>query len=250
MRPLQNSKGTTLVELMVSITLLAILSLAATTLIAPCVKAYVTVQQQTRAQTLADALVENLRLELETAAGEICFVNADAPTYTGEVYQSLVTGDTPRPAQGSALQYSVYPSHIALLDAGAVPELKMKQPDRKQDKEVLSSEKAQARTGYLHMRYYSTQQTLQDAKDGYVYGFTDIYAKGAYMDMKIGSLQFYARGWEQNDEKTVTRLTSLTVVITIVSEKDQTVLCTQKAIIPLPGKPAYSAEPLLKDANQ
>ena len=64
MRPLQNSKGTTLVELMVSITLLAILSLAATTLIAPCVKAYVTVQQQTRAQTLADALVENLRLEL------------------------------------------------------------------------------------------------------------------------------------------------------------------------------------------
>ena len=66
MRPLQNSKGTTLVELMVSITLLAILSLAATTLIAPCVKAYVTVQQQTRAQTLADALVENLRLELET----------------------------------------------------------------------------------------------------------------------------------------------------------------------------------------
>lgn len=242
MRPLQNSKGTTLVELMVSITLLAILSLAATTLIAPCVKAYVTVQQQTRAQTLADALVENLRLELETAAGEISFVNADA-TDTGKVYKSLVTQETPRPAQGSALQYSVYPSHIAMLDAGAVPRLLMKQPNGT-DKEVLSDEKAKARAGYLHMRYYSTAQTAQDTKDGYVYGFTDIYAKGAYMDMKVGSLQFYARGWQTGDDGKP-HLTSLTVVLTIVSEKDGATLCTQKAIIPLPGSPAYSAKPLL-----
>lgn len=243
MRPLQNSKGTTLVELMVSITLLAILSLAATTLIAPCVKAYVTVQQQTRAQTLADALVENLRLELETAAGELCFVNAD--TNSDTVYQSLVTNEKPRPAQGSALQYSVYPSHIALLDAGAVPELKMKQPDGT-DKAVLDNNKAKARTGYLHKRYYSTAQTAQDTKNGFVYGFTDIYAKGAYMDMKVGSLQFYARGWQIGADGKP-HLTSLTVVLTIVSEKDAaTVLCTQKAIIPLPGKPAYSATPLLK----
>lgn len=245
MRPLQNSKGTTLVELMVSITLLAILSLAATTLIAPCVKAYVTVQQQTHAQTLADALVENLRLELETAAGELCFVNASA-TESDTVYQSLVTNEKPRPAQGSALQYSVYPSHIALLDAGAVPELKMKQPNGT-DKAVLDNKKAQARTGYLHMRYYSTAQTAQDTQDGYVYGFTDIYAKGAYMDMKVGSLQFYARGWQTDTTDGKPHLTSLTVVLTIVSEKDAaTVLCTQKAIIPLPGKPAYSAAPLLK----
>ena len=244
MRPLQNSKGTTLVELMVSITLLAILSLAATTLIAPCVKAYVTVQQQTRAQTLADALVENLRLELETAAGEISFVNADA-TDTGKVYQSLVTETTHRPAQGSALQYSVYPSHIALLDAGAVPRLLMKQPDGT-NKVVLDAAKGQARAGYLHMRYYSTAQEAADTLAGYVYGFTDIYAKGAYMDMKVGSLQFYARGWQTGDDGKP-HLTSLTVVLTIVSEKDDaTVLCTQKAIIPLPGSPAYSAEPLLK----
>lgn len=243
MRPLQNSKGTTLVELMVSITLLAILSLAATTLIAPCVKAYVTVQQQTRAQTLADALVENLRLELETAAGEISFVNADA-TDPGKVYKTLVTETTHRPAQGSALQYSVYPSHIALLDAGVVPELKMKQSDGTY-KVVLSDDKGQARAGYLHMRYYSTAQAAADTLAGYVYGFTDIYAKGAYMDMKVGSLQFYARGWQSGDDGKP-HLTSLTVVLTIVSEKDDaTVLCTQKAIIPLPGSPAYSAEPLL-----
>lgn len=244
MRPLQNSKGTTLVELMVSITLLAILSLAATTLIAPCVKAYVTVQQQTRAQTLADALVENLRLELETAAGEISFVNASA-TESGEVYKTLVTETTPRPAQGSALQYSVYPSHIALLDAGIVPQLLMKQPGVAEPKVVLDAAKGQARAGYLHMRYYSTAQTAAETQAGYVYGFTDIYAKGAYMDMKVGSLQFYARGWQNGDDGKP-HLTSLTVVLTIVSEKDAaTVLCTQKAIIPLPGSPAYSAKPLL-----
>lgn len=249
MRPLQNSKGTTLVELMVSITLLAILSLAATTLIAPCVKAYVTVQQQTRAQTLADALVENLRLELETAAGEISFVNA-SKTDTGEVYKTLVTETTLRPAQGSALQYSVYPSHIALLDAGAVPALKMKPSDGTADKEVLDAAKGQARAGYLHMRYYSTAQTAEETQAGYVYGFTDIYAKGAYMDMKVGSLQFYARGWQTGADGKP-HLTSLTVVLTIVSEKDTaTVLCTQKAIIPLPGSPAYSAEPLLKLTNE
>lgn len=244
MRPLQNSKGTTLVELMVSITLLAILSLAATTLIAPCVKAYVTVQQQTRAQTLADALVENLRLELETAAGEISFVNASA-TQTDTVYKTLVTETTPRPAQGSALQYSVYPSHIALLDAGIVPQLLMKQPGVAEPKVVLSDAKGQARAGYLHMRYYSTAQEAAETQAGYVYGFTDIYAKGAYMDMKVGSLQFYARGWQTGDDGKP-HLTSLTVVLTIVSEKDAaTVLCTQKAIIPLPGSPAYSAKPLL-----
>ena len=243
MRPLQNSKGTTLVELMVSITLLAILSLAATTLIAPCVKAYVTVQQQTRAQTLADALVENLRLELETAAGEISFVNASA-TETDTVYKTLVTQETLRPAQGSALQYSVYPSHIALLDAGAVPQLLMKQPGVAEPKVVLSDAKGQARAGYLHMRYYSTAQTAAETQAGYVYGFTDIYAKGAYMDMKVGSLQFYARGWQNGDDGKP-HLTSLTVVLTIVSEKDGTTLCTQKAIIPLPGSPAYSAAPLL-----
>ena len=65
------------------------------------------------------------------------------------------------------------------------------------------------------------------------------------MDMKVGSLQFYARGWQTGDDGKP-HLTSLTVVLTIVSEKDAaTVLCTQKAIIPLPGSPAYSAKPLL-----
>lgn len=248
MRPLQNSKGTTLVELMVSITLLTILTLAAISLLAPCARAYITVQQQSRAQTLADALVENLRLELESAVGEMRFAEADK-TDSNKVYETLVSAETPLPAQGTALEYSVFPNHVVMLDAGAVPPL-TKQIGETETKTILTAEDAAKKQGYLHMRYFRDSQTVTEAKQGYAYAYTDIYAKGAYMNMKIGDIAFYARGWEQNDDKTVTRLTSLTVVITIVSEKDQTVLCTQKAIIPLPGKPVYSAGPLLKDANE
>lgn len=248
MRPLQNSKGTTLVELMVSITLLTILSLAAISLLAPCARAYITVQQQSRAQTLADALVENLRLELESAVGEMRFAEA-SETDSNMVYETLVSAETPRPAQGTALEYSVFPNHVVMLDAGAVSELR-KQISETDTKTILSATDALKKQGYLHMRYFRDSQTVTEAKNGFAYAYTDIYAKGAYMNMKIGNIAFYARGWEQNNDQTVTRLTSLTVVITIVSEKDQTVLCTQKAIIPLPGKPVYSAGPLLKDATE
>ena len=248
MRPLQNSKGTTLVELMVSITLLTILSLAAISLLAPCARAYITVQQQSRAQTLADALVENLRLELESAVGEMRFAKA-SQTDSSEVYETLVSAETQRPAQGTALEYSVFPNHVVMLDAGAVPELKKKISEA-EIKTILSEKDAPKKQGYLHMRYFRDSQTVAEAKQGYAYAYTDIYAKGAYMNMKIGDIAFYARGWEQNNDHTVTRLTSLTVVITIVSEKEQTVLCTQKAIIPLPGKPVYSAGPLLNDATE
>lgn len=248
MRPLQNSKGTTLVELMVSITLLTILTLAAISLLAPCARAYITVQQQSRAQTLADALVENLRLELENAVGEMRFAEA-SETDSSKVYETLVNAETPRPAQGTALEYSVFPNHVVMLDAGAVPPL-TKQISETETKTILTAQDAQKKQGYLHMRYFRDSQTVTEAKEGFAYAYTDIYAKGAYMNMKIGDITFYARGWEQDDDKTVTRLTSLTVVITIVSEKDRAVLCTQKAIIPLPGKPVYSAGPLLNDANE
>ena len=248
MRPLQNSKGTTLVELMVSITLLTILTLAAISLLAPCARAYITVQQQSRAQTLADALVENLRLELESAVGEMRFAEA-SETDSNEVYETLVSTENPRPAQGTALEYSVFPNHVVMLDAGAVPPL-TKQISETDTKTILTAADAAKKQGYLHMRYFRDSQTVTEAKNGLAYAYTDIYAKGAYMNMKIGDITFYARGWEQDDDQTVTRLTSLTVVITIVSEKDRAVLCTQKAIIPLPGKPVYSAGPLLNDANE
>ena len=59
--PLNNKKGTTLVELMVCLVLLALFGTAAVTLVKPCAEAYIEVQQLTRAQNLADALTETIR---------------------------------------------------------------------------------------------------------------------------------------------------------------------------------------------
>ena len=60
MRVLKNKRGTTLVELVVCMVLLSLFTLAAVTLIQPSAQAYMQVQQQTRAQNLADALIETI----------------------------------------------------------------------------------------------------------------------------------------------------------------------------------------------
>lgn len=63
--PLNNKKGTTLVELMVCLVLLALFGTAAVTLVKPCAEAYIEVQQLTPApRTWADALTEIIRGEL------------------------------------------------------------------------------------------------------------------------------------------------------------------------------------------
>ena len=66
---LKNQNGTTLVELIVCMVLLAIFTLAAVTLIQPSAQAYMDIQQQTRAQNLADALIETIRGEVLEANG-------------------------------------------------------------------------------------------------------------------------------------------------------------------------------------
>ena len=70
---LKNQNGTTLVELIVCMVLLAIFTLAAVTLIQPSAQAYMDIQQQTRAQNLADALIETIRGEVLEANGYIRF---------------------------------------------------------------------------------------------------------------------------------------------------------------------------------
>lgn len=72
---LKNQSGTTLVELIVCMVLLAIFTLAAVTLIQPSAQAYMDIQQQTRAQNLADALIETIRGEVLEANGYIRFTD-------------------------------------------------------------------------------------------------------------------------------------------------------------------------------
>ena len=73
--PLNNKKGTTFVELMVCLVLLALFGVAAVTLVKPSAEAYISVQQLTRAQNLADALTETIRGELANADGTLAILS-------------------------------------------------------------------------------------------------------------------------------------------------------------------------------
>ena len=110
---LKNQSGTTLVELIVCMVLLAIFTLAAVTLIQPSAQAYMDIQQQTRAQNLADALIETIRGEVLEANGYIRFT--DGATDLNNL-DSVFASKGNDYSKGTALEFSVYPNHIELID--------------------------------------------------------------------------------------------------------------------------------------
>ena len=261
---LKNQNGTTLVELIVCMVLLSLFTLAAVTLIQPSAQAYMDIQQQTRAQNLADALIETIRGEVLEANGYIRFTDgATIPNDTDKDkgYDSIFKEKT-GVSDGTALEFSVYPNHIELIDKDYVPPL-----TKSDGTQLLKQEQANALNGYLHMRFYrdelnddghygNPQHTKKDkAENGtetvtrpYVaYGYTTAYPRDAYMGLFISELHFYARSWTQDGDETKTpRITAMTVVLTVAKRdaNDQIVpLCTQKAIVQLPGEPVILYEP-------
>ena len=148
---LKNQNGTTLVELIVCMVLLSLFTLAAVTLIQPSAQAYMDIQQQTRAQNLADALIETIRGEVLEANGYIRFTDgATIPNDTDKDkgYDSIFKEKT-GVSDGTALEFSVYPNHIELIDKDYVPPL-----TKSDGTQLLTQEQANALNGYLHMRFY------------------------------------------------------------------------------------------------
>lgn len=240
MRVLKNKRGTTLVELVVCMVLLSLFTLAAVTLIQPSAQAYMQVQQQTRAQNLADALIETIRGELLNANGYIRFADG---AKNGEDINKVFLPKT-GVSSGSALEFNVNSNYIELIDKDKVPAL-----TKADGTQLLSEETANELDGYLHMRFYQ-QEEVKSAKSNppsYVpYAYTTAYPKDAYMGMFISDLQFYARSYTKAEEEKYAHVTALTVVLTVAQKdaQDKAVpLCTQKAIVPLPGAPVYIEEP-------
>lgn len=239
MRVLKNKRGTTLVELVVCMVLLSLFTLAAVTLIQPSAQAYMQVQQQTRAQNLADALIETIRGELLNANGYIRFADGATDNNFDKVFDKKSGVSS-----GTALEFSVYPNHIELIDKDKVPAL-----TKADGTPLLSQETANELDGYLHMRFYQ-QEEVKSAKSNpppYVpYAYTTAYPKDAYMGMFISDLQFYARSYTKVEGEKYAHVTALTVVLTVAQKDAQgkaVPLCTQKAIVPLPGAPVYIEEP-------
>lgn len=240
MRVLKNKRGTTLVELVVCMVLLSLFTLAAVTLIQPSAQAYMQVQQQTRAQNLADALIETIRGELLNANGYIRF--ADGATDITNL-DTVFEGKT-GVSNGTALEFNVNSNYIELIDKDKVPAL-----TKADGTQLLSLDAANELDGYLHMRFYQ-QEEVKSAKSNppsYVpYAYTTAYPKDAYMGMFISNLQFYARSYTKAEGEKYAHVTALTVVLTVAQKDAQgnaVPLCTQKAIVPLPGAPVYIEEP-------
>lgn len=240
MRVLKNKRGTTLVELVVCMVLLSLFTLAAVTLIQPSAQAYMQVQQQTRAQNLADALIETIRGELLNANGYIRFADG---AKNGEDINKVFLPKT-GVSSGSALEFNVNSNYIELIDKDKVPAL-----TKADGTQLLSEETANELDGYLHMRFYQ-QEEVKSAKSNppsYVpYAYTTAYPKDAYMGMFISDLQFYARSYTKAEGEKYAHVTVLTVVLTVAQKDAQgnaVPLCTQKAIVPLPGAPVYIEEP-------
>lgn len=240
MRVLKNKRGTTLVELVVCMVLLSLFTLAAVTLIQPSAQAYMQVQQQTRAQNLADALIETIRGELLNANGYIRFADG---AKNGEDINKVFLPKT-GVSSGSALEFNVNSNYIELIDKDKVPAL-----TKADGTQLLSEETANELDGYLHMRFYQ-QEEVKSAKSNppsYVpYAYTTAYPKDAYMGMVISDLQFYARSYTKAEGEKYAHVTALTVVLTVAQKDAQgnaVPLCTQKAIVPLPGAPVYIEEP-------
>ena len=236
--PLNNKKGTTLVELMVCLVLLALFGTAAVTLVKPCAEAYIEVQQLTRAQNLADALTETIRGELADADGTISIVNAA----TNDETAGNIFVEGARLTEGNALRFTVESNYTEILDAGYVPKLEQQSKNAEGNivKKTLydpADDTFASLNSYLHMRFYK--------QDGNIYAYTTAYPNGDYMGLVISNLKFYARGWEEqevtNDEGTKGKkicLTSLSMQLT-VAKPDGTPVYTQTAVIPLPGAPEF-----------
>ena len=204
---LKNQNGTTLVELIVCMVLLSLFTLAAVTLIQPSAQAYMDIQQQTRAQNLADALIETIRGEVLEANGYIRFTDgATIPNDTDKDkgYDSIFKEKT-GVSDGTALEFSVYPNHIELIDKDYVPPL-----TKSDGTQLLKQEQANALNGYLHMRFYqqsgtdnspqhtATDENTKQVTQKYVaYAYTTAYPKDAYMGLYIKDLHFYARSYQK-----------------------------------------------------
>ena len=238
--PLNNKKGTTLVELMVCLVLLALFGTAAVTLVKPCTEAYIEVQQLTRAQNLADALTETIRGELADADGTISIVNAA----TNDETAGNIFVEGARLTEGNALRFTVESNYTEILDAGYVPKLTATTltADNTTSTKVLydpDDDTFAELNRYLHMRFYKQTEGGDGKKKEYTtYAYTTAYPNKDYMGLIVSNLEFYARGWKEEKETGKICLTSLSMQLT-VAKPDGTPVYTQTAVIPLPGAPEF-----------
>lgn len=230
---MRQKRGTTLVELIVSAALLGIFCVAAIALVRPCAQIFLEIQNLARAQMIADTVVEKLRGELLHAQGALRFADVGADG-------TAVFDRSADRTQGDAVEFLTPSGYFVLLDAGALPPMRLDAPTDGAEQEESPARPA----GTLHLRYYRPTAdgssprgySYRRGGDYTAYDCTQAYADRFYMGNEV-SLHFAVQGMQQTDNADAAppRVTSLHLTVAI--RRAGTVLYTREAILDLVDAP-------------
>lgn len=239
--PLHARKGTTLVEMIVSITLLLIFLAVLMGMLGPFVKIFTQVQAQNHAQTVADTILETMRGELARARSYVKLYPADG-VFTGTVQEG---------AQGAAIEFENLDGYIVLIDAKGCAKTELW---KRGGKTPLSTEEEKPE-GQLLMRYFTVVDNANNgAKMTYNYQYagggpymaralTTVYGDGFYVGNEI-RLTFALGAAKEVPEpggtNTVKRVDSVTVTVDIVADNGTAqgnILCSKAATMDMVNAP-------------
>ena len=223
-----SKKGITLVELVAAMALTAIFALACVMLILPVTKIYRHTLAESRAQLVADTVVDSLRAECSkaiiTSTGDVWIANPD--NYVG----SIMTTAEPSKEGGSVLIFRRNETYCETI--ASTLDYTIDDPDGDIYKDILEKDMAEDKyksvgensesvysrsiynmdpsdreAGIIHYGYYKNVPvevtTFSGQKYTYVcpqeyYDFTNPYSKSTYQDYKV-RLNFHNIGFDSND---------------------------------------------------
>lgn len=194
-RPLKNQKGTTLIELIVCMVLLAIFCSAVVVLIKPFTNVFLRSQQINHAQTVADSVAEDLTGRLLHARGPV------------EISEGKI-------------EFTDEKGYVKVIDADEAKIDEIRLPSKGQAKT------ADGKEGTLHERYYVAATRDADEANRSCEAYADFHDDNFYMGNTVGI------SFEGVPAADAARLKALKVTIAVYDESDQ-VIFTRKALIEL-----------------
>lgn len=231
---LGDRRGTTLVELVVCMMLVAIFALAAASLIRPCAEVFVRMQNLSRAQMISDTVVEYLRGELLHAQGTLRL--CDAGLEAGGADRVFRAAQDPSGSRGSGVEFQVSTNvdrgendvgrgdraaAYKLIDAGVVPQTASTRTAAGTALWVFEEGRP---AGALHERYF-----MPVAEGGYrcrneagqyaAYEGTDAFPDAFYMGMVV-RLDFMVYSWLPRSDTDPVRVTALDVKVEVFASEE------------------------------
>lgn len=227
-RILGGCAGTTLVELLVAMALMAMLAVSGIALLRPSLAAFGRVRQHTDGELAAQAVLDQLRGELVEAQGFLRLAQA------GEDPE-LVFTDPGKRQEGNALYFGTDAGVMVLLDAGAVPETELQAPESAQ------SMAGPLEAGSLHCRRFVRDEDggwqMGESSHRLAWSCTRLLPDTVYEGGTLALCFSVAACREEEDADGIrfSRIQALEVEVRI-SRGEETV-AVRSAVVPLPKEP-------------